>query len=143
MQGPGSDCNIVNNGSDCASDIEDVLHSDSSDDSSFEQAPPTVVCVHLITLVEANVHGRQASKALGVHTAKENAIKAARHTMKRRSGCYGKTGKCSKTNKKDHTATIGDEGTLLDESNECDEHQTVSLARIPLNHECDLLISDD
>jgi hypothetical protein len=138
--GPGSD-RIMNSGSDFASEDEDASCSDRSHDYDWGETPPIITYMHLITLVEGDVRGGQASKVLGVYTTKEKAIKAARYVMKRRSGYYPKTGKCAKPKTEDHSATVGDEGTLFEESNEYNEYKTISLAKIPLNRECDLIIT--
>jgi hypothetical protein len=119
------------------SNSEDAFCSQSDDSSEYLASPPTIY-MYLITLVEVNVRGSESSRVLGAYTTKEKAIKAARFIMKRRSGCYPVTGRCDKPYKKDHTATVGDQGTLYEESNDYSEQKSISLAKIPVNKECNL-----
>ena len=109
--------------------------SDASSESEDQARQPTSY-MHLITLVEVNVHGVESSKVLGVYTTKEKAIKAARFIMKRRSGCYPSTRRCAKQDRKDPTATVGDDGILFKETNQYFEKKTISLAMIPMDEEC-------
>jgi hypothetical protein len=131
----------------CVGSEDDFASQESTGDD--EQAPTAYM--YLTTLVEYTLPGSgytegapggRTSRLVGVYTTKENAIKAARNVMKRRSGRYRSTGRCEKPNIKDHTATVGDQGTLFDEHNEYGETKTISLAKVPVNQECNHIITE-
>jgi hypothetical protein len=121
---------------------EDIDAVFSSDDSSYERGETTSY-MYLITLVEVNAKGEEASRLVGTYTTKEKAIKAARRTIKRRSGYYPITGKCAKPFVEDHTAAYaGENGKLYEESNGYSETKTIHLAKVIVNEDINLVIGD-
>jgi hypothetical protein len=126
--------------SECASEDKAAFCSD--DDSSYGRRDTTSY-MFLITLVEVDGKEIETSRLVGTYTTKEKAIKAARRTIKRRSGYYPSTGKCDEPSVKDHTANYaGENGELYEESNRYGETKTIRIAKVVVNEDCHLIIGD-
>jgi hypothetical protein len=126
--------------SNCAS--EDY-NASCSDDDSYYSRKETTSYMFLITLVEEDGERGETSRLVGTYTTKEKAIKAARRTIKRRSGYYPSTGKCDKPLVKDHTANYaGENGELYEETNAYGDTKTIHLAKVVVNEDCHLIIGD-